>query len=135
MDDKIRQSIDKEYQMKISMTRQLLKYLLQGRRKTTGNHSRAEAFYDLIDRHYTALLSGHETPNDSFRELSRAWHWNRDTTAAFLENLERLGVVTIDMEGNRKTVRMNCITLTKDSSGALQGLSEPKTPSSVTHST
>ena len=119
MNEKIRQSIGKEYQMTIPMSRQLLKYLLQGRRKTTGNHSRTEAFYDLMERQQTALMSGKETLTENLGALAKRWRWNRDTTAAFLANLEQLGAVTIDMEGNRKSIRVNFITLAKDGSGAL----------------
>ena len=119
MIDKNRHTISVENQMIIPTTRQLWKYLLKGRRKNTKMSTRVEAFYDLIDRQQTALLSERKTLSENLSELAKRWRWNRDTTAAFLTNLEQLGAVTIDMKGNRKTVRMNCITLTKDSSGAL----------------
>ena len=113
----------------------LWKMLLQGIKKTH-KLSRVEAFYDLIDRQCVSMLKGEDSHlSGSILEIAKAWGWDRETVGRFLDNLEQLGVVTIDMEGNRKTVRMNCITLTKDSSGALQGLSELKTPSSATHST
>ena len=114
MNDKIGNKISAEKQMIIPTTRQLWEYLLRGRRKNTKMSTRAEAFHDLIDRQQMALLSGRETLNENLSELAKRWHWNRDTTASFLDNLEQLGAVTIDIEGNRKTIRLKCVTFNED---------------------
>lgn len=119
MEDKIRYTINAENQMIIPTTSQLWEYLLKGRRKTTKKSTRVDAFYDLLTRQQTALMSGKETLTENLGALAKRWRWNRDTTAAFLANLEQLGAVTIDMEGNRKSIRVNFITLAKDGSGAL----------------
>jgi len=107
----------------------LWKLLLQGIKKTH-KLSRVEAFYDLIDRQCVSILKGGDTHlSGSIIEIAKAWGWNRDTTAAFLGNLEQLGAVTIDLDGNRKTFRMNCIIIPQTVSGDPQKPSEAKTPS------
>lgn len=112
----------------------LWKLLLQGIKKSH-KLSRVEAFYDLIDRQCVSMLKGEDTHlSGSILEIAKAWGWDRETVGRFLDNLEQLGAVSIDMEGNRKVVRMTCVT-TKNDSGASEKPSDAKTTSSATNGT
>lgn len=113
----------------------LWKLLLQGVKKTH-KLSRVEAFFDLIDRQCVSMLKGGDTHlSGSIIEIAKAWGWDRETVGRFLDNLEQLGAVTIDMDGNRKTFRMNCVIIPQMVSGDLQEPSEAETPSSATNGT
>lgn len=113
----------------------LWQLLLQGMKKSN-KLSRAEAFFDLIDRHCIAMLKGeNDHISGTIHNMAKAWGWDRDTVARFLDNLQQLGVVTINSDGNRKTVRLNCVTLTKTNPGASQMPSDAKTPSPAANGT
>lgn len=107
--------------------------LLQGIKKSH-KLSRVEAFYDLIDRHCIAMLKGEDDHiNGTIHNMAKSWGWDRETVAKFLDNLQQLGMVTIDTNGNRKTIRLNCVTLPKTDSGVSEKPSDVKTPSSSTN--
>lgn len=122
-------------ELKIQTDIPLWKLLLQGIKKTH-KLSRVEAFYDLIDRQCISLLRGGDTHlSGSIIEIAKAWGWDRETVGRFLDNLEQLGAVSIDIDGNRKTFRMNCIIFPQTVSGEPQNPSEAKSPSSATNGT
>lgn len=107
MNMKIQQRNNAEYFMTIPTSRPLWKYLLQGQRNSPKKLSRVEAFRDIIERQHTALLSGTDDGiGASVIELTKAWHWNRDTTSAFIDTLRRFGAVTCEKDGNRTIIRL-----------------------------
>lgn len=98
-------------QMKLVTDIRLWQLLLQGMKKQH-KMTRVEALYDLIDRQHIALLTGtDEYMRGSVLEFSKAWGWDRETVMRFLDSLEQLGIVTLHMVGNRKTVKLNYITM------------------------
>ena len=108
MEEKNLQSNNAEYSMTIPTNRALWKFLLHGRRNSSKKLSRVEAFQDIIERQHGALLSGTDDGiGASLVELTKAWHWNRDTTSAFIDSLRRLGAVTSEKDGNRTIIRLN----------------------------
>lgn len=97
----------KTERMKIQTDIPLWNLLLQGTKKSH-KFTKAEAFYDLIDRQRIALLTDEEEYlKGSILEFSKSWGWDRETVAKFLENLQQLGAITIHMAGNRKAVHLN----------------------------
>lgn len=103
--------------------------LLQGVGKSH-KFTRTEAFYDLIDRHCIALLKGEgDHVSGSINSMAKTWGWDRETVARFIDNLQQLGMVTIETEGNRKVIRLNCVTLQQAHPGASEKPSDAKTPS------
>ena len=108
MEQKNLQSNNAEYSMTIPTSRPLWNYLLHGQRNSLKKLSRVEAFRDIIERQYAALLAGTDDGiGASVIELTKAWRWNRDTTSAFIDTLRRLGVVTSEKDGNRTIIRLN----------------------------
>ena len=106
----------------------LWSYLLSGQKKTTRKLSRVEAFYDLMQRQYTALHDGRERwLQGNVSELSCAWHWSRDTTASFLHKLEQLNVLTSHAVGNSKAFMLQYSFNDENVSGASENPSEPRT--------
>ena len=106
----------------------LWSYLLSGQKKTTRKLSRVEAFYDLMQRQYTALHDGRERwLQGNVSELSCAWHWSRDTTASFLDKLEQLNVLTSHAVGNSKAFMLKYSFNDENVSGASENPSEPRT--------
>lgn len=94
--------------------------------------TRTEAFYDLIDRHCIALLKGEgDHIGGTINSLAKTWGWDRETVARFIDNLQQLGTVTVDTDGNRKVIRLNCVTLQQSHPEASEKPSDVKTPSSV----
>ena len=106
----------------------LWSYLLSGQKKTTRKLSRVEAFYDLMQRQYTALHDGRERwLQGNVSELSCAWHWSRDTTASCLDKLEQLNVLTSHAVGNSKAFMLQYSFNDENVSGASENPSEPRT--------
>ena len=106
----------------------LWSYLLSGQKKTTRKLSRVEAFYDLMQRQYTALHDGRERwLQGNVSELSCAWHWSRDTTASFLDKLEQLNVLTSHAVGNSKAFMLQYSFNDENVSWASENPSEPRT--------
>ncbi|MBQ9362411.1 MAG: hypothetical protein IJT97_03210 [Bacteroidaceae bacterium] len=109
--------------------------LVQGIKKSN-KLSRTEAFFDLIDRQRVTLLKNEgEYLKGSILEFAKAWGWDRDTVARFLDNLEQLGMLTIDMVGNRKFFKLNYAIEKENAPGISQKPSGPLSPSSATDST
>lgn len=96
-----------EYSMTIPTSRPLWNYLLHGQRNSSKKLSRVEAFRDIIERQHASLLSGTDGIGASVIELTKAWHWNRDTTSAFISHLQQLNMVTCEKDGNRTIIRLN----------------------------
>lgn len=96
-------------------------YLVQGMKK---NHkiSRAEAFKDLVERQRIALLKGEDTNMDaSIQVLAKSWGWDRETVTRFIDNLERLNVLSVNVSGKRKTFSLKYIIENKKAQGDLNG--------------
>lgn len=104
--------------------------------KKTHKLSRVQAFYDLIDRQRIAtIVGGHTNLEKSFTALAKAWGWDRYTVTRFLDSLQQLGILTIITDGNRKTFRLNCVTVHGTVPGDTHEPSEAKTPSPATNGT
>lgn len=121
--------------MRIVTDIRLWSYLMDGQKRLSRRLSRIEAFYDLIHRQQARLAEGKDFLAENVSQLTRLWHWNRDTTAAFLDNLEQLGAITTEAVGNQKSVRLNYVIEKKNGPGASQNPSEPLSPSSANDST
>ncbi len=77
-----------------------------GRDKLT----RAEVFFDLIQRQHLAMITGNEDfTNVSILSLSESWGWYRPTAKKFLEELEEAGAIILRSDGNRTYVRLTNI--------------------------
>lgn len=97
-------------QMQILTDIPLWNFLVQGMKKAH-KVSRVQAFCDLIDRQRIALLKGeNENLNGTIQDMAKAWGWDRETVARFLDNLEQLGVLTVQTTGNRKTFMLKYST-------------------------
>ena len=107
MEHKIQPSNNAEYSMIIPTSRPLWNYLLHGQRNSCRKLSRVEAFRDIVERQHASLLSGTDGIGASIIELTKAWHWNRDTTSAFMSHLQQLNVVTCEKAGNRTIIKLN----------------------------
>ena len=51
-----------------------------------------------------------ENLNGTIQDMAKAWGWDRETVARFLDNLEQLGVLTVQTTGNRKTFMLKYST-------------------------
>ena len=123
-------------QMKIPTDIPLWSYLLSGHKNSTRKFSRAEAFFDLMQRQYAALHDGREKYlHGNVVKLAAAWHWNRDTASVFLDKLEQLDVLTSHTIGNRKAFMLKYNVSKENVPGASQSPSEPLTPSFLHNST
>ena len=94
-----RQNQYAEFSMTISTSRELWRYLFRGQKNS---------FHDLIERQYAALQQENECIFGSISCLSRAWHWDRDTTSAFITDLEKFGAVSRYDIGKRAVLKLNC---------------------------
>jgi len=103
-----RQNQYAEFSMTISTSRELWRYLFRGQKNSSEKLTRVEAFHDLIERQYAALQQENECIFGSISSLSRSWHWDRDTTSAFITDLEKFGVISRHDYGNRAVIRLNC---------------------------
>ena len=103
-----RQNQYAEFSMTISTSRELWRYLFRGQKNSSQKLTRVEAFHDLIERQYGALQEESEYIFGSISSLSRAWHWDRDTTSAFITDLEEFGVVSRYDMGKRAVLKLNC---------------------------
>ena len=86
-----RQNQYAEFSMTISTSRELWRYLFRGQ-----------------ERQYAALQEESEYIFGSISSLSRAWHWDRDTTSTFITDLEEFGVVSRYDMGKRAVLKLNC---------------------------
>ena len=103
-----RQNQYAEFSMTISTSRELWRYLFRGQKNSSEKLTRVEAFHDLIERQYAALQEESEYLFGNISSLSKAWHWDRDTTSTFITDLEKFGVISRHDYGNRAVIRLNC---------------------------
>ena len=103
-----RQNQYAEFSMTISTNRELWRYLFRGQKNSSEKLTRVEAFHDLIERQYAALQQENECVFGSISSLSRAWHWDRDTTSTFITDLEKFGAVSRYDIGKRAVIKLNC---------------------------
>jgi hypothetical protein len=67
--------------------------------------SKAEAYFDLVERHRLATL----TKNDSYLDggilaLAKAWLWDRNTVKKFIDSLCSIGAATMEKVGNKTVI-------------------------------
>ena len=103
-----RQNQYAEFSMTISTSRELWRYLFRGQKNSSQKLTRVEAFHDLIERQYAALQEESEYIFGSISSLSRAWHWDRDTTSTFITDRGEFGVVSSYDRGKRAVLKLNC---------------------------
>ena len=125
--------ITSKKQMKIIVDFSLLK-MLSANKKKIGKFTRVQALCDLIERQYiTALQEDGEYLKGSVFEFSKNWGWDRDTVARFLNELELLGIVSSQMNQNRKIFKVNYVTDEEIHSLAPAKITEPIKESLATH--
>ena len=108
MQQEFKQKGNAEFSMTISTSRDLWCYLFRGQKNSSQKLTRIEAFHDLIERQYAALQEESEYLFGNISSLSKAWHWDRDTTSTFITDLEEFGVISRHDYGNRAVIRLNC---------------------------
>ena len=80
----------------IMTTYDFWKYLQNGRHTSYGQHSKAAAFFSLIERqHYISATSPEEPLVTSYNKLAKQWGWHRNTVHNFLADLQRLGIIEL----------------------------------------
>ena len=118
---------------------ELWDYLLDGRTMTNQakgckhRYSKAEAFFDLLDRQRISNSTFDDGyMNSSVLLLANAWGWMRPTAKKFLDTLASMGVVTLTRRGNSTVVRINNIvgddTTTVSSRERLDDERHPESP-------
>ena len=95
---------------------ELWDFLLDGRtmaNQSKGNrhrYSKAEAFFDLLDRQRISNSTGdNDYMNNSVQLLANTWGWMRPTAKKFLDKLQEIGAITLTSSGNRIVVSLNNI--------------------------
>lgn len=77
-------------------------------------YTRAEAYFDIINRQRLATLTGDDEFIDAgLQDLANAWSWDRGSVRKFIEALSEIGAVTFkkDKRQNNKTaIRANNIS-------------------------
>lgn len=94
--------------------------------------SKAEAFYDLLNRQRLAALYDQDALWGNFQTLAVNWNWHRQTVKKFLSELEALGAISIDQSVNRTVMRVSNVIIimpdmvsdTQNSQGSIPSLSE-----------
>ena len=78
-----------------------------------GSHklSKAEAYFDLVERHCLATL----TKNNNYLDggilaLAKAWRWDRNTVKKFIDSLCSIGAATIKKVGNKIVISITNVT-------------------------
>jgi len=102
---------------------------------TKHRFTKAEAFFDLLDRQRKSMSTNDDGYMDSsVMKLSDNWGWMRPTVKKFLDRLASMGVITLTPAGNRIVVRLNNImgedtqlTQSEDSSETKAGDTPPTT--------
>lgn len=79
-------------------------------KETKHRFTKAEAFFDLLDRQRKSLSTDDDGYMDSsVMKLANCWGWMRPTAKKFLDTLAQMGVITQTPAGNRIVVRLNNI--------------------------
>ena len=100
------QSSQQPPKMTVSMDYDLWSMLFKDS-SSQGPHklSKAEAYFDLVERHRLATL----TKNDSYLDggilaLAKAWLWDRNTVKKFIDSLCSIGAATMEKVGNKTVI-------------------------------
>lgn len=122
MSEKVTNSNNAQLTLVIPFSMELWHFLVGGQKnfqKKDGRFTRAEAFDDLLERQHAAAMRDDDEPiKADITVLSRAWQWQRTTTATFLDTLEGLGVLISKKSGNSRIFRLNYTLEEKSDSGA-----------------
>ena len=95
------QQTKKKHNLIIKTDYQLWEYLFRDQPKKRKRHTKAEAFYDLIKRQREALLIQDETYlTSTVSDFMEQWTWSRQNVNIFLDELEKIGAITIE-RGNK----------------------------------
>lgn len=93
------QQTKKKVNLIIETDYQLWEFLFRDQSKNKKRHTKAEAFYDLIKRQREALLIQDETYlTSTVSDLMDQWTWSRQNVNIFLEELEKIGAITIERD-------------------------------------
>lgn len=122
MNEKVTNANNAQFTLIIPFSMELWHFLVGGQKnfqKKDGRFTRAEAFGDLLERQHAAAMRDVDEPiKADITDLTRAWQWQRTTTATFLDTLERFGVLTSQKSGNSRIFRLNYTQERKSDSGA-----------------
>ena len=84
-------------------------------------YSKAEAFFDLLDRQRISNSTGdNDYMSNSVQLLANTWGWMRPTAKKFLDKLQEIGAITLTSSGNRIVVSLNNI-IGEDTSASQNG--------------
>lgn len=121
MSEKVTSANSAQFTLVIPFSMELWHFLVGGQKnfqKKDGRFTRAEAFDDLLERqHAAAMRDVNEPIKADITVLSRAWQWQRTTTATFLDTLQNLGVLASEKSGNSRIFRLNFSLERKSDSG------------------
>ena len=89
----------------------LWNYLFQGYvNQGAHRYSRAEAFFDLVNRQRLAYLTGDgEFLEAGIQQLANVWSWDRTSVRKFIGSLCELGAASIETKANRTCIRLTNI--------------------------
>ena len=122
MNEKVTNANNAQFTLIIPFSMELWHFLVGGQKnfqKKDGRFTRAEAFDDLLERQHAAAMRDVDEPiKADITDLTRAWQWQRTTTATFLDTLEGLGVLISKKSGNSRIFRLNYTLEEKSDSGA-----------------
>lgn len=91
------QQTKKKLNLIIKTDYQLWEFLFREQQKKRKRHTKAEAFYDLIKKQREALLIQDETYlRNTVSDLMEQWTWSRQNVNIFLEELEKIGAITLE---------------------------------------
>lgn len=98
------QKTKKKINLIIETDYQLWEYLFRDQPKKRKRNTKAEAFYELIKRQREALLIQDETYlTSTVSDFMEQWTWSRQNVNIFLEELEKIGAITL--ERSNKTIK------------------------------
>lgn len=87
--------------------------------------TKAEAFYDLLNRQKQAIIYDQDMLPGNFQILADNWNWHRQTVKKFLSELQAIGAIEIELSVNRTVIRVANVTFTSphpmDGSQNIQG--------------
>lgn len=107
---------ERKASLQIATSFELWDFLLDGRaianqsKGTKHRYTKAEAFFDLLDRQRISQSTFDDGyMNSSVLLLANSWGWMRPTAKKFLDTLAEMKVITLTPMGNRIVVRLNNI--------------------------
>ena len=88
---------DRKHDMVIVTDFQAWQYLFREEARKEKKYSKAEAFYFLLSNQRISFLTGEDDfMIYSIVKLMREWKWSRQNVNIFLEDLERIGAITLE---------------------------------------